>query len=63
MIQRITKMYTRRCRDSGQVTTYIEWIDHKGKKGRTEGSADNGHMKVLIARGLREGLKLIRETL
>lgn len=62
MIAKITKIYTRHYSDNRQTTTYAEWTDTKGKSGRTEGSASNGHMQALIKRGEREGVKLTNET-
>ena len=61
MIAKIIKMYTRIYSDSRQVTTYVEWLDDKGVKGRTEGDKRSAHMEALIARGRREGISLIRE--
>ena len=56
MITKITKCYTRTYTDSGQTTSYVEWVDGKGKSGRTEGSAANAHMASLLARAKREGV-------
>jgi hypothetical protein len=61
-IAKITRIYTRTYSDSGQQTTYIEWIDGSGKAGRTEGAAGNPHMAALISRGEREGVKRKIET-
>jgi hypothetical protein len=55
-ISKITKAYTRTYTDSGQVTTYVEWIDDEGRKGRTEGNGKGTHMKALLARARREGV-------
>lgn len=55
-ISKITKAYTRRYSDSGQVTTYVEWTDNRGRPGRTEGNADNAHMAALLQRAAREGV-------
>lgn len=71
MIARITAAYVRRHSDNGQLTRYVEWIDHRGKHGRTEeptycpycGRRNVGtHIRALIARGRREGVALERET-
>ncbi len=62
MIKQITKVYTRTYSDSGQVKTYIEWIDHRGTPGRTEGSAINPHMFALLKRAEREAVKHTVET-
>lgn len=62
MIAKITKIYTRHYSDNGQTKTYVEFLDNKGKSGRKEGSASNGHMQALIQRGEREGVKLTTET-
>ena len=62
MIAKITDAYIRRYSDSGQVTAYVEWIDGRGKKGRTEGPADalgnpiGSHMTALFARAYRAGV-------
>ena len=61
MIAQITKAYIRTYSDSGQVTAYVEWIDRDGKAGRTEGSQYGWHMKALMARARREGLRVNRE--
>ena len=37
MIAKITATYTRRYSDNGQVTTYVEWIDRRGKMGPHRG--------------------------
>lgn len=37
MIKKITRAYVRHYRDNGQMTAYVEWIDGRGKAGRTEG--------------------------
>ena len=61
-IKEITKAYIRTYKDSGQVTGYVEWVDHKGKKGRTEGDPKSVHMKALFDRAKREGVKVEKET-
>lgn len=61
MIAKITRIYTRRSADNGQVTTYVEWVDRRGRTGRTEGSAFSDHMRALISRGEREGVIPTRE--
>lgn len=61
MITKITKAYTRTYGDNKQTVTYIEWVDHKGVKGRTEGQASNPHMASLLARATREGVTHIKE--
>jgi hypothetical protein len=58
MNKRITKIYVRTYRDSGQTTVYAEWSDGS----RTEGPEHNEHMRALVSRGLRNGLPLICET-
>jgi hypothetical protein len=62
MIARITKTYTRRYSDNGMVRTYVEWVDHKGRSGCTEGTRDNDHMHALLKRGAREGAPHTFET-
>jgi hypothetical protein len=62
MIKQITKTYVRLYTDSGQCTAYVEWIDHNGKAGRTEGESDTAwgpkgaHMSALFARAKLEGI-------
>lgn len=59
MITKITKAYTRHYSDNNQTTTYVEWIDNKGREGRTEGTiTPRGHMEALVMRAAREGVKL-----
>jgi hypothetical protein len=62
MISKITKAYTRTYSDSGQVKSTVEWIDHHGKAGRTEGEATGWHMQALLARAEYEGVKITTET-
>jgi hypothetical protein len=63
----ISKVYTRRYRDNGQTTCYVEWADG----ARTEGAAEDyhgvlvpvgAHMGALFDRALREGLTIGREV-
>lgn len=61
MIKQITKAYVRTYSDSGQVTAYVEWVDDKGKAGRTEGEPLNAHMQALLSRAEREGITVERE--
>lgn len=37
MIKRITRAYVRHYSDNGQTKAYVEWLNHKGVFGRTEG--------------------------
>lgn len=61
MIKQITKAYVRTYSDSGQVTAYVEWVDRRGTSGRTEGKPDGAHMRALMSRAEREGVKVERE--
>lgn len=61
MIAKITKAYIRTYSDSGQTTAYVEWVDHKGKSGRTEGKEYNPHMQALTKRAEREGVQVERQ--
>ena len=38
MIVKITRAYVRHYSDNGQTTAYVEWLDNRGKAGRTEGA-------------------------
>lgn len=60
-INEITRVVIRKYTDSGQTKAIVSWIDHKGKKGTTEGDPKNGHMKALMDRAEREGVKIERE--
>jgi hypothetical protein len=40
--------------DTGQTQAYVEWSDGS----RTAGDPDNTHMKALLARAKREGVKV-----
>jgi hypothetical protein len=62
MIKTITKAYIRKYSDSGQVTAGVEWLDQRGKAGRTEGPPKNTHMQALLARAQRENVAVQRET-
>jgi hypothetical protein len=48
MIVKFIRSYIRRYRDNEQTIAYVEWIDHKGKEGRTEGPPTNTHMLALM---------------
>lgn len=61
-IVKITRTYHRHYRDTGQKTTYVEWIDTKGQTGRTEGHHNDAHIRALLARGRREGVPHTREV-
>lgn len=67
MLAKITAAYTRHYRDNGQTTAYVEWIDTRGRTGRTEGrvcsrtgdvdlTPAGPHMAALFARAKREGV-------
>lgn len=70
MIAKITAAYTRHYRDNGQTTAYVEWIDHNGRAGRTEGAVNRTkpgatmaekygpHMGSLIARAICQGVNV-----
>lgn len=75
MIAKITKAYIRHYSDNGQTTAYVDWLDSKGKPGRTGGPAlwlrddldqrhapDGEHMRALFARADREGVHISREV-
>lgn len=75
MIGKITKAYVRTYSDSGQVMAYVEWVDGRGKPGRTEGKlmqldgprrgirfTFGSHMHALFSRARREGVRLQREV-
>lgn len=61
MIDRITKITTRKYSDTGQIVAYVEWVDCCERTGRTEGSHLNQHMIALMSRGIREGVPHISE--
>ena len=61
-IAEITKAVVRTYSDSGQEKAIISWKDTKGKPGTTEGDPDSTHMKALLARAKREGVKVTKET-
>ena len=70
MIAKITAAYTRHYRDNGQTMAYVEWIDHNGRAGRTEGPVNpvkpgatmaekyGVHMGALIARAICQGVNV-----
>lgn len=60
-IAKITRAYIRTYGDTGQVTSYVEWVDSRGEQGRTEGGPENLHMQALLARARREGVTVERE--
>jgi hypothetical protein len=61
MITKITRAYVRTYSDNGQTIAYVEWVDDKGKPGRTEGRESNEHMIALLLRAKREGVTVERE--
>jgi hypothetical protein len=64
MIQKTTDAYIRTYSDNGQTKAYVEWVDTRGKPGRTEGHETNSHMRALMDRFEREniGKSVRRET-
>lgn len=75
MIAKITRAYVRHYRDNGQTTAYVEWVDHKGETGRTEGkvllpgntkaplaAVCGMHMGSLLARAICHGVEIEREA-
>lgn len=62
MITKITKAYTRKYSDTKQTVSYVEWVDNKGKSGRTEGDAKNLHMSALLNRACKEGVQVEEQT-
>jgi hypothetical protein len=62
MIAKIIKAYTREYSDSGQITSYVEWLDYQGKTGRTEGRRANPHMDALFRRATQDGAPITTET-
>ena len=61
-IEKITRFVIITYSDSGQVQAYADWVDNKGKKGRTTGRTDNPHMNALFLRSQREGITCEKET-
>ena len=61
MITKITAAYVRTYSDNGQTKAYVEWVNHRGHTGRTEGEPDNQHMQVLLKRAEREGVTVERQ--
>lgn len=61
MIAQITHAYIRHYGDSGQTTAYVEWVDDKGRLGRTEGRVGGTHMRDLFNRAKREGVQIERQ--
>lgn len=62
MIATITAAYVRKYTDNGQTKAYVEWIDGKGRTGRTEGKPRNAHMQALLARAEREGVTVQKQV-
>lgn len=48
------RLYT----DSGQVQANVYWRDTRGELGCTSGPPKNSHMKALLQRAKREGVKV-----
>jgi hypothetical protein len=63
MISKITKTYTINFGDTGQRTTYVEFIDENGHKGRLQGPTDapGPHMIAVLLRASREGVKVVED--
>lgn len=60
-IDHITKAVIRTYEDNDTTVAYVEWVDDKGKSGRTEGNPENAHMKALLDRAKREKVKVEKE--
>lgn len=52
----IRTAYVRRYPDTGQRTAHVEWSDGSW----TSGDPDNTHMRALLARAEREGVRVLR---
>lgn len=64
MIAKIQRAYTRYYSKNDNPTHFVEWIDHKGRRGRTEGRGPlepGMHMHALFDRARREGVPIERE--
>lgn len=61
-IEKITKARVTSYKDNGQTIAYIDWRDIKGKTGTTSGDPNNAHMKALLDRAKREGVKVVTEA-
>lgn len=61
-IEKITSAYVRKYADNDQTVAYVEWVDHRGKHGRTEGKPGGAHMEALMQRAKREGVPVKHET-
>lgn len=59
----IKRAYTRRYRDNGQFSAYVEWSDGSRTEGPAlkPGEAKGIHMGQLFARALREGAPIEHE--
>lgn len=59
MIAKITAFEIRTYTDNETTVAYCEWVDGKGKRGRTEGKAPakSEHMQALLFRALEEGVQ------
>jgi len=61
-IVRITAIRVRRCRDTGQRTAYVGWIDDRGDVGVTEGPVRpdgtpvHAYLRMLWSRAVSEGV-------
>jgi hypothetical protein len=60
--ERITKIRNARVTTyhNGQVEAHVDWEDHKGFVGTTSGHPDSAHMRALLGRAEREGIKIKR---
>lgn len=63
MIARITKVTVRHYSDNEQTKVYVEWVDARGRAGRTEGPLNLGaHMTALLQRAKREFVPMALEV-
>jgi uncharacterized protein with PIN domain len=77
MIRKITAAYIRKHTDNGQTVAFVEWMDHKGRAGRTEGAVNKrceccgakvahdglgAHMAALFDYAKRQGVEIKHET-
>lgn len=61
-IEIITKACKGTYKDSGQKFAMIRFYDNKGKAGAVGGDPSNAHIKALLQRAKREGVKIRKGT-
>lgn len=59
-IARIISARVTKYEDNGETIAYVYWADTSGRTGETLGDPESTHMRALLARAKREGIRVQR---